>query len=156
MAAFVLGMPEHKVRVISPDVGGGFGSKIFLYPEEVTVSWASKQLGRPVKWTAERRESFMTDAHGRDHITEAEMAVDQDGKIVALRVNTNANLGAYLSTFAPLDPDLPLRAAPLGGVQDSRDLLRGDRRRSPTRRRSTPTAARAVPRRRISSSGCAT
>ena len=104
MAAFVLGMPEHKVRVIAPDVGGGFGSKIFLYPEEVTVSWASKQLGRPVKWTAERRESFLTDAHGRDHITEVEMAVDGNGKILALRVHTNANLGAYLSTFAPLIP----------------------------------------------------
>jgi len=104
MAAFVLGMPEHKVRVISGDVGGGFGSKIFLYPEEVAVSWASKQLGRPVKWTAERRESFMTDAHGRDHITDAELAVDKDGKMVALRVRTNANLGAYLSTFAPLIP----------------------------------------------------
>ncbi|MBI3457390.1 MAG: molybdopterin-dependent oxidoreductase [Candidatus Rokubacteria bacterium] len=104
MAAFVLGMPEHKVRVIAPDVGGGFGSKIFLYPEEVTVSWASKAIGRPVKWTAERRESYLTDAHGRDHITEAEMAVDKDGKIVGLRVRTNANLGAYLSTFAPLIP----------------------------------------------------
>jgi carbon-monoxide dehydrogenase large subunit len=104
MAAFVLGMPEHKVRVIAPDVGGGFGSKIFLYPEEVAISWASKQLGRPVKWTAERRESFMTDAHGRDHITDVEMAVDKEGKIVALRVHTNANLGAYLSTFAPLIP----------------------------------------------------
>jgi carbon-monoxide dehydrogenase large subunit len=104
MAAFVLGMPEHKVRVIAPDVGGGFGSKIFVYPEEVAISWVSKQLGRPVKWTAERRESFLTDAHGRDHITDAEMAVDRDGKIVALRVHTNANLGAYLSTFAPLIP----------------------------------------------------
>ncbi|MBI3989926.1 MAG: molybdopterin-dependent oxidoreductase [candidate division NC10 bacterium] len=104
MAAFVLGMPEHKVRVISPDVGGGFGSKIFLYPEEVIVSWASKTLGRPVRWTAERRESFLTDAHGRDHITEAEMAFDKDGKILGLRVKTNANLGAYLSTFAPLIP----------------------------------------------------
>jgi carbon-monoxide dehydrogenase large subunit len=104
MAAFVLGMPEHKVRVIAPDVGGGFGSKIFLYPEEVTVSWASKALGRPVKWTAERRESFVTDAHGRDHVTDVEMAVDGGGKIVALRVLTNANLGAYLSTFAPLIP----------------------------------------------------
>ncbi len=104
MAAFVLGMPEHKVRVISPDVGGGFGSKIFLYPEEVVVSWASKSLGRPVKWTAERRESFMTDAHGRDHITEAEMAFDKDGKILGLRVRTVANLGAYLSTFAPAIP----------------------------------------------------
>jgi carbon-monoxide dehydrogenase large subunit len=104
MAAFVLGMPEHKVRVIAPDVGGGFGSKIFLYPEEVAASWASKQLNRPVKWTAERRESFMTDAHGRDHVTDVEMAVDGEGRIVALRVRTNANLGAYLSTFAPLIP----------------------------------------------------
>jgi carbon-monoxide dehydrogenase large subunit len=104
MAAFVLGLPEHKVRVIAPDVGGGFGSKIFLYPEEVVVSWASKTLGRPVKWTAERRESYVTDAHGRDHITDGEMAVDRDGKIVALRVKTNANLGACLSTFAPLIP----------------------------------------------------
>jgi aerobic carbon-monoxide dehydrogenase large subunit len=104
MAAFVLGMPEHKVRVIAPDVGGGFGSKIFLYPEEVAISWTSKTLGRPVKWTAERRESYVTDAHGRDHVTEAEMAVDREGRIVALRVHTNANLGAYLSTFAPLIP----------------------------------------------------
>jgi carbon-monoxide dehydrogenase large subunit len=104
MAAFVLGMPEHKVRVIAPDVGGGFGSKIFLYNEEVTVSWASKTLGRPVKWTAERRESFMTDAHGRDHITDAEIAFDQGGRITGLRVKTHANLGAYLSTFAPLVP----------------------------------------------------
>ncbi len=104
MAAFVLGMPEHKMRVIAPDVGGGFGSKIFVYNEEVAVSWASKALGRPVKWTAERRESFLTDAHGRDHITEAEMAFDQGGKILGLRVTTHANLGAYLSTFAPLIP----------------------------------------------------
>jgi carbon-monoxide dehydrogenase large subunit len=104
MGAFVLGVPEHKLRVIAPDVGGGFGSKIFLYPEEVTVAWAARKLGRPVKWTAERRESFVTDAHGRDHLTEAEMAVDASGKITALRVTTNANLGAYLSTFAPLIP----------------------------------------------------
>ncbi|MBI4560620.1 MAG: molybdopterin-dependent oxidoreductase, partial [Candidatus Rokubacteria bacterium] len=104
MAAFVLGLPEHKVRVISPDVGGGFGSKIFLYNEEVVASWASKTLGRPVKWTAERRESFLNDAHGRDHITEAEMAFARDGKILGLRVKTHANLGAYLSTFAPLIP----------------------------------------------------
>ena len=115
MAAFVLGIPEHKMRVIAPDVGGGFGSKIFVYPEEVAVSWASKTLGRPVKWTAERRESFLTDAHGRDHVTEAEMAVDKDGKIVALRVHTNANLGAYLSTFAPLIPTF-LYGTMLSGV----------------------------------------
>jgi carbon-monoxide dehydrogenase large subunit len=104
MAAFVLGMPEHKLRVISPDVGGGFGSKIFVYPEENAVAWASKALGRPVKWTAERRESFLTDAHGRDHVSEAELALDGDGRMVALRVKTIANLGAYLSTFAPVNP----------------------------------------------------
>jgi len=104
MAAFVLGIPETKMRVISPDVGGGFGSKIFVYNEEVVASWASKALGRPVKWTAERRESFLNDAHGRDHVTEAEMALDGNGKILGLRVKTHANLGAYLSTFAPLIP----------------------------------------------------
>jgi carbon-monoxide dehydrogenase large subunit len=104
MAAFILGVPETKMRVIAPDVGGGFGSKIFVYNEEVAVSWAAKALGRPVKWTAERRESFLNDAHGRDHVTEAEMAFDRDGKITGLRVKTHANLGAYLSTFAPLIP----------------------------------------------------
>ena len=104
MAAFVLAIPETKMRVIAPDVGGGFGSKIFVYNEEVVVSWAAKVLGRPIKWTAERRESFMTDAHGRDHVTQAEMAFDRDGKITGLRVKTHANLGAYLSTFAPLIP----------------------------------------------------
>src|SRR4029077_11328756 len=104
MAAFVLGMPEHKMRVIAGDVGGGFGSKIFVYPEEVAVSWASKQLGRPVKWTAERRESFLTDAHGRDHHSEAEMALSADGRILGLRVKTIANMGAYLSLFAPCVP----------------------------------------------------
>jgi aerobic carbon-monoxide dehydrogenase large subunit len=104
MAAFVLGIPETKMRVIAPDVGGGFGSKIFVYNEEVAVSWASRALGRPVKWTAERRESFLSDAHGRDHVTEAEMAFDRDSRITGLRVKTHANLGAYLSTFAPLIP----------------------------------------------------
>jgi carbon-monoxide dehydrogenase large subunit len=104
MGAFVLGIPEHKFRVIAPDVGGGFGSKIFIYPEEVAVSWASKALGRPVRWTAERRESFLTDCHGRDHVTDAEMAFDADGRIVGLRVRTLANLGANLSLFAPAVP----------------------------------------------------
>ena len=104
MCAFVLGLPEHKVRVVAPDVGGGFGSKIFHYIEEALVIWGSKQIDRPIKWTAERRESFMTDAHGRDHITKADMAFDADGKILALRVDTYANMGAYLSTFAPAVP----------------------------------------------------
>lgn len=100
LCAFVLGLPEHKVRVISPDVGGGFGSKIFHYPEEVICAWATRKIGRPVKWTAERSESFMADAQGRDHHTVAEMGLDKDGNILALRVKTIANLGAYLSTFA--------------------------------------------------------
>ncbi len=104
LGAFVLGIPEHKLRVISEDVGGGFGSKMHLYPEEVAVSWAAKRLKRSVKWTAERRESYLTDAQGRDHVTEAEMATDASGKIAALRVTTTANLGAFLSTFAPLIP----------------------------------------------------
>jgi carbon-monoxide dehydrogenase large subunit len=104
MCAFVLNLPEHKVRVVSPDVGGGFGSKIFHYTEEALVTWASHRLERPVKWTAERSESFLTDAHGRDHVTKAQMGFDENGKITALSIHTYANLGAYLSTFAPCVP----------------------------------------------------
>lgn len=104
MCLFVLGLPENKVRVVSRDVGGGFGSKIYHYTEEALVTWASKLIGRPVKWTAERSESFLTDAHGRDHNTTAEMGFDAGGKITALRVRTDANLGAYLSTFSTCVP----------------------------------------------------
>jgi aerobic carbon-monoxide dehydrogenase large subunit len=117
MAAFVLGIPEHKVRVISPDVGGGFGSKIFLYNEETICSWATRKVKRPVKWTSTRREAFQTDAHGRDHVTEAEMGFTREGKIVGLRVKTIANLGAYLSTFAPAVPTY-LYATLLNGVYE--------------------------------------
>ncbi len=104
MCAFVLGLPEHKVRVVSPDVGGGFGSKIFHYTEEALLTWCTKKIARPVKWTSTRSEAFQLDAHGRDHVTKAEMGFDNDGKIVALRVKTYANLGAYLSTFGPCVP----------------------------------------------------
>jgi carbon-monoxide dehydrogenase large subunit len=104
LCAFVLGIPEHKVRVVAPDVGGGFGSKIFHYTEEALVIWASRQIKRPIKWTADRSEAFMTDCHGRDHDTVAEMGFDADGNVTALRVKTLANLGAYLSTFAPAVP----------------------------------------------------
>jgi carbon-monoxide dehydrogenase large subunit len=106
MTAFVLGLPEHKVRVVAPDVGGGFGSKIYLYAEDVVVTWASKQVNRPVKWTAERSESFTSDAHGRDHLTTAELAMDKDGRFLAMRVNTTAAMGAYLSTFASCIPTI--------------------------------------------------
>src|SRR5262249_49425554 len=91
-------------RVIAPDVGGGFGSKIFIYPEEVVCLWAARKIGRPVKWVAERSEAFLTDAHGRDHVTHAEMAFDPDGKVTGLRVKTIANLGAYMSTFSSSVP----------------------------------------------------
>ncbi|MDE0309878.1 MAG: xanthine dehydrogenase family protein molybdopterin-binding subunit [Acidiferrobacterales bacterium] len=104
MGAFVLGLPEHKLRVHAPDVGGGFGSKIFHYAEEIIVTWASGQINRPVKWTADRSESFQSDAHGRDHVTSVELALDSDGKFLALRESTLANMGAYLSTFAPCIP----------------------------------------------------
>jgi carbon-monoxide dehydrogenase large subunit len=104
MGAFVLHIPEHKLRVVAPDVGGGFGSKIFHYAEEALVTWAAGKLARPVKWTAQRSESFMTDAHGRDHVSHAELALAQDGTFLGLRVKTVANLGAYLSTFAPSVP----------------------------------------------------
>ena len=104
MGAFVLKIPEHKLRIVAPDVGGGFGSKIYHYAEEAVVTWAAKKVGRPVKWTADRAESFVTDAQARDHLTHGELAVDKDGKFLALRVKTTANMGAYLSTFAPSIP----------------------------------------------------
>ncbi|MGI8747801.1 MAG: xanthine dehydrogenase family protein molybdopterin-binding subunit, partial [Deinococcus sp.] len=104
LAAFVLGIPENKLRVISPDVGGGFGSKIFQYPEEVIVLFAAKRLKRPVKWSARRSEAFITDMQGRDHESEAELAVMNDGTLMGLRVKTFANLGAYLTLFAPAVP----------------------------------------------------
>ncbi|HME93319.1 MAG TPA: molybdopterin cofactor-binding domain-containing protein [Methylomirabilota bacterium] len=117
MTAFVLGIPEHKVRVIAPDVGGGFGSKIFLYNEETVCTWATKQVKRPIRWTSSRREAFQTDAHGRDHVTDAEVALAKDGKFLGLRVKTTANLGSYLSTFAPAVPTY-LYATLLNGVYE--------------------------------------
>jgi len=104
MGAFVLGIPEHKLRVVAPDVGGGFGSKIYHYAEEAFVTFASRALARPVKWTSSRSEAFMSDAHGRDHVTRIELALDADGTFLALRTDTHANMGAYLSTFSTCVP----------------------------------------------------
>ncbi|HTW27942.1 MAG TPA: xanthine dehydrogenase family protein molybdopterin-binding subunit [Acetobacteraceae bacterium] len=104
MGAFVLHIPEHRLRVVAPDVGGGFGSKIYHYAEEAIVTWSAGKLKRPVKWTSDRTEAFMSDAHGRDHETTAEMALDAEGNFLALRVSTVANMGAYLSTFASSIP----------------------------------------------------
>ena len=104
LSAFIGLAPENKLRVIAPDVGGGFGSKIFIYAEETVCAWASKRVGRPVKWTCERGEAFLCDAHGRDHITEAQLALDGQGHILGFRVKTTANMGAYLSTFSSCVP----------------------------------------------------
>ncbi|WP_172295688.1 xanthine dehydrogenase family protein molybdopterin-binding subunit [Pseudoruegeria sp. HB172150] len=104
MGAFVLGIPEHKLRVVAPDVGGGFGSKIFHYAEEAFCTFAAKQLKCPVKWTSSRSEAFMTDAHGRDHVTRIELALDAEGNFQAIRTETYANMGAYLSTFSTSVP----------------------------------------------------
>ncbi len=117
LSAFIGIAPEHKLRVIAPDVGGGFGSKIFIYAEETVCVWAAKKVGRPVKWTADRTEAFLADAHGRDHVTHAEMALDASGKITGVRVHTQANLGAYLSTFASCVPTY-LYAPLLSGQYD--------------------------------------
>ncbi len=104
MGAFVLGIPEHKLRVVAPDVGGGFGTKIFHYQEEAFVTFAAKECNRAVKWTSSRSEAFMSDAHGRDHVTKIQLALDKDNNFTALRTDTYANMGAYLSTFAPSVP----------------------------------------------------
>ena len=117
LSAFIGIAPEHKLRVIAPDVGGAFGSKIFIYAEEVVCLWATRKVGRPVKWVADRSEAFLADAHGRDHLTVAEAAMDETGKILAVRVNTKANLGAYLSTFASSVPTY-LYAPLLSGQYD--------------------------------------
>ncbi|MDE2474022.1 MAG: xanthine dehydrogenase family protein molybdopterin-binding subunit [Alphaproteobacteria bacterium] len=117
LSAFIGIAPENRLRVIAPDVGGGFGSKIFIYAEEVVCTWAARKTGRPVKWVSDRNESFLADAHGRDHLTIAEAAMDADGKILALHVRTKANLGAYLSTFSSAVPTY-LYAPLLSGQYD--------------------------------------
>ena len=104
LTAFVQIAPEHKLRVIAPDVGGGFGSKIFVYSEETALAWAAKKLGLTIKWTAERSEAFLADAHGRDHVTTAELAMDETGQFLAFKVKTTANMGAYLSDSLQRSP----------------------------------------------------
>ncbi len=117
LGAFTLQVPEHRLRVVAPDVGGGFGSKIYHYAEELLVLWASRRTRRPVKWTSDRNEAFMSDAHGRDHVSHAELALDERGHFIGLRVQTLANVGAYLSTFAPCIPTY-LYATLLSGPYD--------------------------------------
>src|SRR5947209_2024709 len=115
MRALVLNIPQHKLRVVAPDVGGGFGVKQFHYGEEAVITWAAKRVMRPIKWVASRSEGYVSDRHGRDHVTEAELALDETGKFLAFRVNTLANMGGYLSTFGPNIPT-NLYGPLLGGV----------------------------------------
>ncbi|UCI33827.1 xanthine dehydrogenase family protein molybdopterin-binding subunit [Mesorhizobium sp. B4-1-4] len=117
MSAFYNIAPENKLRVIAPDVGGGFGSKIYIYPEEIVCLWASKKTGVPVKWVADRTESFLSDAHGRDHVSTVEMAFDKNNRITGLKVDTIANLGAYMSLFSSSVPTY-LYATLLSGQYD--------------------------------------
>ncbi len=117
LSAFYQVAPEHKLRVIAPDVGGGFGSKIYIYPEEIVCLWASMKIKGSVKWTSTRTEAFLTDAHGRDHVTKAQMGFDDNGKITGFKVDTIANLGAYMSLFSSAVPTY-LYATLLAGQYD--------------------------------------
>lgn len=101
LATQIFNVPEEEIHVLCHDVGGGFGMKIFLFPEYVATLFAARKLNRPVKWISDRSEAFVSDSHGRDHVTHMQLALDQDAKMLGLRVNTVANLGAYLSNFAP-------------------------------------------------------
>ena len=125
MGNFVLRIPQHKLRVVAPDVGGGFGVKQFHYAEEAVLTWAARRLGRPVKWVCDRSEGFLSDAQGRDHVSEAELALDETGKFLGLRVSTLANIGGYLD-LCPEYPDQPLRTAAGRRLHHAGDLLRGE------------------------------
>ncbi len=104
LAESVFKIPENRIRVVTRDVGGGFGMKLFLYPEHALVLWAAKKLGRAIKWTPERSDAFMTDTQGRDNVTRLELALDDELRFLALDVEILANMGAYLSNFAPEIP----------------------------------------------------
>ncbi|MGH7106038.1 MAG: xanthine dehydrogenase family protein molybdopterin-binding subunit [Acetobacteraceae bacterium] len=113
LAEDVFHVPDERIRVVAPDVGGGFGMKNFLYPEWILVLWAARRLGRAVRWVADRSEDFVSDTQGRDHHTRARLALDREGRFLALEVATVANLGAYLSGYAP---GVPTNMTAMGGV----------------------------------------
>ena len=117
LATAVFKTTPDKLRVISPDVGGGFGTKNFVYPEMALVLWAARRLDRPVKWISDRTEGFISDTQGRDHVMRAELALAADGRFLGLRIASTANIGAYVSTFGAMIPTNPV-AVVLGGVYD--------------------------------------
>ena len=152
LSAFYNIAPEHKLRVIAPDVGGGFGSKIYIYPEEMVCLWASKKVGRPVKWTGDRTEAFLTDAHGRDHVIEGRDGVRQGQQDPRAAGEDACQFRRLHVAVLVGGADLSLRDAAVGPVRHPGDLRRGDRRSTPTPRRSMPIAAQADPRRATCSS----
>ena len=116
LAAFMFAIPESKLRVIAPDVGGGFGSKIYVYIEEAVCVWASKKVGRPVKWTADRTQAFLTDCHGRDHVNDVQLGLDENNKIVGLRVDTVCNLGRIFISFLSSSAYISSRNSTIGTI----------------------------------------
>ena len=150
MGAFVLHIPESKLRVFAPDVGGGFGSKIYHYAEEAIVTWAAGKVKRPVKWTSDRSEAFMSDAHGRDHVTKAELALDKDGKFLAPEgfATHRQHVGAYLSTFASSIPSYLYATLLAGQYTTPADIRRSPAPCSPTRRTGRCLSRRRTARRR--------
>jgi len=155
LATQTLGIPESKIRVIAPEVGGGFGNKIYHYPDEAIVSWCSMQLDRPVKWQATRSEDNHAACHSRAHETQGEIALAEDGTIVGIRADTYADMGAYLQFFAPAVPTFMYGCLFPGqyGIPNVHCRVRG---RSRTRRRSTRTAGLAAQRPPSSSSDSST
>ena len=145
ISAFIGLAPEHKLRVVAPDVGGGFGSKIFVYAEEVVCLWAARRLKRPVKWACDRTEAFLCDAHGRDHVTKAELATDKDGKITRAAGEDDRQYGRLPVDLRVVGADLSLRDAALGPVRDPGDLRGGRRGLHQHRARSTPIAGAGRP-----------
>ena len=160
MSALVLKMPEQKVRVVAPDVGGGFGVKQFHYGEEAIITWAAKKIGAPIKWVSERSEGFVSDRHGRDHVTEAELALDENGKFLGFRVHTLRQYGRLSLHLRAQHPHQPLCAAAERRLHDAGDLLQrqgrvhqhraGRRlsRRGAARRRPSWLSASSMSRRR--------
>jgi carbon-monoxide dehydrogenase large subunit len=136
IVAGVLGVKKNQLRVITPDVGGGFGPKTFVYREHPLVLEAAKRLGRPVKWAGDRTEHFLTDAQGRDNAVKAEMAMDADGRFLALRVHLTANMGAYISQYGPLS---------LSSGSPCRPAFMTFRRSISTSRRFIPILVRSMP-----------
>ena len=126
LLALVTGHPEHQIRVVAPDVGGGFGCKLYLYAEEVIAFVVAKQLGRPVKWVEERQENYLATTHGRDHIGDWEIMGNRDGTITGISGTVYANMGAYLSTFAPAIPTYLFGLMLVGAVQDRECAVQGD------------------------------